>query len=158
MRLELWPLLWGRILIFSSFTSWSVTRHSKNILVHIWHRPRTSNSLNLLGIKLRVNIKYCNLNDSRGLLDGGRSVSAVQHHNGMNVSLLVNYGDRFGAPVNAVPPALPEQADRSNITQQDTLLMQVLELECQLLLKAQSVAAKSQVQYKPETFMLSQAE
>ena len=76
----------------------------------------------------------------------------------MNVSLLVNYGDRFGAPVNAVPPALPEQADRSNITQQDTLLMQVLELEYQLLLKAQSVAAKSQVQYKPETFMLSQAE
>ena len=36
----------------------------------------------------------------------------------MNVSLLVNYGNRFCAPVNAVPPALPEQADISHITQQ----------------------------------------
>ena len=66
----------------------------------------------------------------------------------MNLGLLVNYGDRFGAAVNAVSPALPEQAGISLFTQQDTLLMQVLDLEYSLRLKAQYVAAKSQGQYK----------
>ena len=61
-------------------------------------------------------------------------------------------------PVNAVPSALPEQADMSHITQQYTLVLQVLDLDCELLLKAQSVAAKSQGQYKAETFLLPQAE
>ena len=96
-----------------------------------------------------------------------RSVLAAQHHNGMNVGLLVNDGDRFGAAVNAVSPALPEPgrapampepADISLFTQQDTLLMQVLDLEYALRLKAQSVAAKSQGQYKAETFLLSPGE
>ena len=85
----------------------------------------------------------------------------------MNVGLLVNDGDRFGAAVNAVSPALPEPgrapalhepAGISLFTQQDTLLMQVLDLEYALRLKAQSVAAKSQGQYKAETFLLSPAE
>ena len=73
----------------------------------------------------------------------------------MSVGLLVNDGDRFGAAVNAVSPALPELADISLFTLQDTLLMQVLDLEYALLLKALSVAAKSQGQYKAETFLLS---
>ena len=34
---------------FFSFSLWSTIGH-ENILVHIWHNPRTSNSLNLLGI------------------------------------------------------------------------------------------------------------
>ena len=50
------------------------------------------------------------------------------------------------------------QADISLLTQQDTLLMQVLDLKYALRLKAQSVAAKSQGQYKAETFLFSQAE
>ena len=66
----------------------------------------------------------------------------------MNVGLLVNDGDRFCAAVNAVPPALPEQADMNHTTQQDTLVSQVLRLDIELRLKAQSVAAKSQGQYK----------
>ena len=69
-----------------------------------------------------MNMEYCNLNDSWGLLDGGLSVSAVQHHNGKNMGLFVNYGDRYGSPVNAVPPALPELADISHVTQQNTLV------------------------------------
>ena len=50
-----------------------------------------------------INIEFCTSNDLWGLLDGGWSVSAVQHHNGMNMSLLVNDGDRFGpgAPASA---------------------------------------------------------
>ena len=73
-----------------------------------------------------MNIEYCISNDSCGLLDVSRSVSAVHRHNGMNVDLLVIDGDRFGAPVNAVPPAyaLPEPANISPITQQDTLVLQ----------------------------------
>ena len=114
-----------------------------------------------------MNIEHETSNDSWGLLDVGRSVSAAQHHNGMNVGLLVNDGDRFGAAVNAVSPALPEPgrapalhepAGISLFTPQDTLLLQVLDLEYALRLKAQSVAAKSQGQYKAETFLLSPGE
>ena len=57
--------------------------------------------------------------------------------------------------VNALPPALPGQADISHITQQDTLLMQALELEYALRLKAQSAAAKSQGQHKAEKVELA---
>ena len=109
-----------------------------------------------------MNIEYCISNDSCGLLDVSRSVSAVQHHNGMNVDLLVIDGDRFSAPVNAVPPApaLPEQANISPIAQQDTLVLQVIDLDFELQLRAQSVAEKSLGQYKAETFqvLLPQAE
>ena len=87
----------------------------------------------------------------------GWSVSAVQHHDEMNVGPLVTYGDRCAA-FDSVSPALPEPADKSLFTQQDTLLMQVLDLDYALRLKAQSVAAKSQGQYKAEIFLLSQAE
>ena len=56
----------------------------------------------------------------------------------MNVLLLVNdgdtgqiwlacSGDRFCVHVNAVPPALPEQADMSHISQKDTVVLQVLD-------------------------------
>ena len=81
-------------------------------------------------------MEYCNSNDSWFLpvLDGGLSVSEVQHHNGMIMGLLVNDGDRFCLPVNAVPPALPEQAYISPITQQDTLSLQLLDLDCELQL------------------------
>ena len=85
-------------------------------------------------------------------------MSAVQNHNGMNVGLLVNDGNRFGAPVNAVPPALPEPAYISPIKQQDNLVLQVLDLDCELWLRTQSVAAKSQGQYNAEIFLLPQAE
>ena len=106
-----------------------------------------------------MNMQYHgNSSDSWGLLDGDRLVLAVQHHNGMNVGLMVNDGDRFGEPLNAVPPALPKPADISRITQQDTLVLQELRLDCELLLKAQSVAAKPQSQYKAETFLLPQEE
>ena len=111
-----------------------------------------------------MNIEHETSNDSWGLLDVGRSVSAAQHHNGMNVGLLVNDGDRFGAAVNAAlpepgrAPALHEPAGISLFTPQDTLLLQVLDLEYALRLKAQSVAAKSQGQYKAETFLLSPGE
>ena len=144
------------------------------MLVHIWRRPK---SLALFGttIKLRelvriltvdstMSIEYDNSNDSWSLLDVGRPVSAAQHQNAMNVGLLVNDGDRFGAAVNAVSPALPEPgrahepAGISLFTPQDTLLLQVLDLEYALRLKAQSVAAKSQGQYKAETFLLSPGE
>ena len=57
-----------------------------------------------------------------------------------------------------MPLALPESADMIHITQHDTLVLQVLDLDCELRLKAQSVAAKSQVQYKAETFLLSPGE
>ena len=70
----------------------------------------------------------------------------------MNMGFLVNYDNRFLAPVNAVPPALPETAYISPITQQDTLLLQVLDLDCKLLLRAQSVAVKSLGQYKAKPF------
>ena len=79
-------------------------------------------------------MEYCNSNDSWFLLDGGLSVSVVQHHNEMIMGLLANDGDRFGSPVNAVTPALPEQAYISPITQQDTLLLQLLDLDCELQL------------------------
>ena len=48
-----------------------------------------------------INIEFCTSNDLWGLLDGCWSVSAVQHHNGMNMSLfkLVNNGYRFGPSV-----------------------------------------------------------
>ena len=107
-----------------------------------------------------MNIEYCISNDSCGLLDASRSVSAVHHHNGMNVDLLVIDGDIFGAPVNAFPPApaLPEPANISPITQQDTLVLQVIDLDFELRLRAQSVAEKSLGQYKTETFLLPQAE
>ena len=94
-------------------------------------------------------MEYCNLNDSWVLLDGGLSKSAIQYHTGMNVGLLVNDGSRFCAPVNAVLPALLELADISPITQQDTLVLQVLRLGCELQHKAQSAA---------ESYLLSQAE
>ena len=58
---------------------------------------------------------------------------------------MATVADRFGAPVNAVPPALPEPANMSHITQQDTLVLQVLDRDCELRLEAQSVAAKSQL-------------
>ena len=74
------------------------------------------------------------------------------------MGLLVNDGDRIGAAVNAVPPALPEQADMNHTTQQDTLVSQVLRLDIELRLKAQSVAAKSQGQYKAGSSLLPQAE
>ena len=63
---------------------------------------------------------------------------AVQHQNGMNMGLLINYGYNFCSPVNAVPPVLPEMAHigPQAITQQDTLLMQVLDLDCEFLLRA----------------------
>ena len=57
-----------------------------------------------------MNIEYENSNDSWSLIDMGWSVLAAQHHNGMNVGLLVNDGDRFCAAVNAVSPALPDTA------------------------------------------------
>ena len=44
--------------------------------------------------------------------------------NGMDASLLVNNGNKFCAPLNAVPPVLPEPADMSHITQQDTTAWQ----------------------------------
>ena len=49
-------------------------------------------------------------------------------------------------PVRAVPPDLPEQADISHIILSDTLVLQELDVDYQLLLKALSVAAKSQGQ------------
>ena len=74
--------------------------------------------------------------------------------------ILVNDGDRFGALVNAVPPALPEPANISPITQQDTLVLprQVIDLDFELQLRGQSVAEKSLGQYKAETFLLPQAD
>ena len=95
-------------------------------------------------------MEYCNLNDSWGLLDGGLSVSAVQHHNGKNMGLFVHYGDRYGSPVNAVPPALPVPADMVVLQPQDTFVfkLQVLDLDCELRLKTKSVVSKSQGQYK----------
>ena len=139
--LNLWRLLRGRIFLL----------HSDQRLVTVKTCLGTTIKLPELVRILTVNIEYCNLNDSWGFLDVGRSVSAVQHHNGMNMGLLVNDGDRFCAAVNAVSPALPEQADIRLFTQQDTLLMQVLDLECSLRLKAQYVAAKSQGQYKADS-------
>ena len=76
----------------------------------------------------------------------------------MNVDLLVNHGDRFGAPVNVVLPALPEPANISPVTQQDSLVLQVINLEFELRLRAQSVAEKCRGHYKAETFLLPQAE
>ena len=70
----------------------------------------------------------------------------------MNVGLLVNVGNRLVSPVNVVPRALPEMADISHITQQDTLVLQVIDPDYQLLLEAQSVAAKSQGHYKAGAF------
>ena len=68
----------------------------------------------------------------------------------MNVSLLVNDGDTFRAPVNAVPPALPVPADMVVLQPQDTFVfkLQVLDLDCELRLKTKSVVSKSQGQYK----------
>ena len=45
-----------------------------------------------------------------------------------------------------------------HITQHDTLVLQVLDLDCELRLISQSVAAKSQGQDKAETILLSQSE
>ena len=57
---------------------------------------------------------------------GGRLVLAVQRHDGMNVNLLVNYGDRLlsrASSSKAAPPALPKSADISRIAQQVTLVL-----------------------------------
>ena len=51
---------------------------------------------------------------------------AVQRHDGMNVNLLVNYGDRLlsrASSSKAAPPALPKSADISRIAQQVTLVL-----------------------------------
>ena len=87
-------------------------------------------------------------------------MSAVQRHYGMSVSFFINNGDRLDSPVNAVPPALPvpEPGDMSHITQQDTVVLRVIDLDYQLLLEFQSVAAKSQGQYKAETYLMSRSQ
>ena len=76
----------------------------------------------------------------------------------MNIGLLVKDGDRFGEPVIAVPPTLLEPADISPITQQYTLVLQVVRLGGELQRKTQSVAAKSEGQHKAECFLLPEAE
>ena len=51
MRLELVAVAVGPDCFFRLRPDPQRKRHSENVLVHIWHRPRTSNTtLNLFGI------------------------------------------------------------------------------------------------------------
>ena len=83
-------------------------------------------------------IDYGNFNELPvwGLfLEEIQPVLAVQPH-GMNVGLLVNNLDTLRAylagPIKAFAPILPEPEDTSQITQQDTSVLQLFDMQCQL--------------------------
>ena len=72
---------------------------------------------------------------------------------GMNLGFLLNHGKRLGNPTTTVAPVLSELADISQITQHDALVLQLIDMEYQIMIKAQFLVSKSQA----ETFLMSQA-
>ena len=105
-------------------------------------------------------MEYCNSNDLWVSLDGGWSVSAVQHHNEMNVGLLETMAtDSARLSMLSHLPCLNRQTLvllHSKIPSCCKYLIWTASSRVQL--KAQSVAAKSLGQYKSETFLLPQTE